>query len=879
VTSHRLAFSPPRTAAYAWASFDGCQVTSEQSTVHPDGWVGDPAELERARRYRAAIKWGIGPYWLLLITYCVVIFAVDAPVLQGLILLVVVFWAVLNVYMHRRVSQIIGRKWSYRLEQKERQRQDDPWQQRDDEANPVGDWLGAPVRPGTGGLEPKSREATAEGSDGVSRADSTADDALATQPDEDASIAASLADSHVPAAYRSSDRVAKPSRARNAIWMAAALLGMFAVVGLVLVTVLSSASTTLVEDLAVGDCFDHPESAEVSVIDTVSCEEAHDLETFAVVTYPTGPEEVFPGDTAVAEYGASACANQFSEFVGVSWFEAGFDVNLFLPNEETWGSSDRTVQCNLTRLDGQKAEGSARNAGRIAPEELVSFSRLQEDVCFDDTEWLAFGLPVSCRGPHDNEVYAVLTNPDEAGADYPSADQVGSSIARCARQFAMRADPLLAADLNYGPLTFPLPFTWALGHRTYVCALWDRDLTKLSESQLSAHQRFNALIGDEFQDQTLRVSFPDFASVNQLGLVGSAQQADNVLSLTTFAEHARRGAPFESERPQRGAAWSSEKVPVENGFETAFVFQLEIYSWFTIGDGLAFVIQDSGPAALGEGESGMGYKGIPNSVAIEFDPLRHGYESDPGTSVAGAPGLLSNHVSVQTLGIQPNISHASASVGWADLGEVLLADRAAHVVLIRYVPGEMTVFVDDFETPALRVDIDLGETLQLNNGSAHVGFTASSGPRITGHKILGWEFASTALPSSSPPADVTIDTEPADVTINVEFDVGSDGVFTADPSGPICPAGSMKDEPGSGEPSGQQVILQAVNVFTCEDGSGTFTLKLFVILYPDFTTTFDWIVTDGTGDYTGLQGQGSGVGTPIDFPLKSGVFTGEMHID
>ncbi len=129
------------------------------------------------------------------------------------------------------------------------------------------------------------------------------------------------------------------------------------------------------------------------------------------------------------------------------------------------------------------------------------------------------------------------------------------------------------------------------------------------------------------------------------------------------------------------------------------------------------------------------------------------------------------------------------------------------------------------------------------------------------------------------PVDVTVVTEPVDVTISVEFDVGSEGVFTADPSGPICPAGFMTDEPGPAEQRGQQMVLEAVNVFTCEDGSGTFTVKSFVILYSDFTTTSDWIVIDGTASYTRLQGQGTGVSTPIDFPLKLGVFTGEMRID
>ena len=124
-----------------------------------------------------------------------------------------------------------------------------------------------------------------------------------------------------------------------------------------------------------------------------------------------------------------------------------------------------------------------------------------------------------------------------------------------------------------------------------------------------------------------------------------------------------------------------------------------------------------------------------------------------GSSELGpdAPDLLANHVSVHTRDVEANDIHTRASLGWANLEPVVMANRAAHVALIRYLPGEMTVFVDEFETPVLTIDIDLAETLQLDDGSAFVGFTASSGPNasrgprtstITGHKILSWELAS-----------------------------------------------------------------------------------------------------------------------------------------
>ena len=88
---------------------------SEQSTVHPDGWIGNPAELERARRYRAALRWGMGPFWFLLIAYWVVFLTADDFVLESLIILAAGLLVVLGFYLRRKISEIIGRKWTFRL--------------------------------------------------------------------------------------------------------------------------------------------------------------------------------------------------------------------------------------------------------------------------------------------------------------------------------------------------------------------------------------------------------------------------------------------------------------------------------------------------------------------------------------------------------------------------------------------------------------------------------------------------------------------------------------------------------------------------------------------------------------------------------------------
>ena len=124
-----------------------------------------------------------------------------------------------------------------------------------------------------------------------------------------------------------------------------------------------------------------------------------------------------------------------------------------------------------------------------------------------------------------------------------------------------------------------------------------------------------------------------------------------------------------AQAPQRGlsgarrwrrAAWYREMQSVTDGFTTTFKFQLSARNRFcrqkveakadqmkgvalTVqldeclraewnasewservfgiggGDGFAFVIQGAGPDALGDRGGDLGYGGIPDSVAVEFD--------------------------------------------------------------------------------------------------------------------------------------------------------------------------------------------------------------------------------------------------------------------
>ncbi len=504
-------------------------------------------------------------------------------------------------------------------------------------------------------------------------------------------------------------------------------------------------------EVGVGDCFNGSEAvADGSPIDSlelVSCDSPHQYEMFAVVTHPADSAAAYPANEELSVFGETGCMGQFEGFVGTSWFEAGYDITFIFPARDAWEAGDRTLQCALVRMDGQMSTKSAKSAGRIVPDDHTSVFLLDEGDCVVFTAWVAFVTRVPCAEPHDGEIYAVSTSPAEPGASYSSFEEhVVYADRFCERAFFNRVEASDADGVTAGPLMFPSTGTWDLGYRSYICVLGSVDGARLSGSRLSARSRFDGLLEERFDDS--QVEYETFGSIEGLMLGGSAHQSNEFLALTEFAEHRSRGVPFEDERAQRGAVWFGEKVPVATGFQTAFVFQIQHYSWFTVGDGLSFVIHNDDPSGVGEG---LGYNRIPNSIAVEFDTVTESWLEDPPNRVSEAPDLLGNHVAVHTLGREPNDLHNDAAIGLAHLDSIRISDRAAHLVLITYVPGDLSIYVDDLDEPVLTVDIDLAETLALDGTAAYVGFGASSGPHsyrgattytISGHKILGWEFSS-----------------------------------------------------------------------------------------------------------------------------------------
>jgi uncharacterized repeat protein (TIGR01451 family) len=265
-------------------------------------------------------------------------------------------------------------------------------------------------------------------------------------------------------------------------------------------------------------------------------------------------------------------------------------------------------------------------------------------------------------------------------------------------------------------------------------------------------------------------SFPDFSSVANLTLnpaVNGAHQVGNVLRLTDDVQS------------RVGTAWFNIKQPVAGGFTTTFTFQISHEG--LPADGIAFVIQNSqaGLAAFGDGGGGIGYQGIPNSLAVEFDTYLNagpGPNNDPNA----------NHVAIQSCGLNPNSAdHAAVNGNYPcqlamnanlafpnEQGPINLSDGAQHTATISYTPptagcpscfGVMNVTLDDLILFPDGVQVNLGTLLNLDNGTAWVGFTGGTGFYSENNDILNWDFS---------PVSQTI-TQPAPKNTTTTYTFGS----------------------------------------------------------------------------------------------------------
>lgn len=225
-----------------------------------------------------------------------------------------------------------------------------------------------------------------------------------------------------------------------------------------------------------------------------------------------------------------------------------------------------------------------------------------------------------------------------------------------------------------------------------------------------------------------QTSYPDFSSTSGLQLNGNAAQNGNKLRLT------------EALAGQAGSAFSLNTISLgaNASFSTFFSFEIlnrgDICCGIIGADGLTFTMNTTSNT-VGSAGGGIGYDGIPNSVAVEFDTFDNG---EPGGS---------NHVGINTEGsatsiagsgfVQPDFDNGEQWWVWVDYNgvtqglEVRWAETASR-------PG----------MSMLSHTLNLAEI--LGDTDVYVGFTSATGWGYGEHNILSWNFVNTFQEGGAP---------------------------------------------------------------------------------------------------------------------------------
>lgn len=240
------------------------------------------------------------------------------------------------------------------------------------------------------------------------------------------------------------------------------------------------------------------------------------------------------------------------------------------------------------------------------------------------------------------------------------------------------------------------------------------------------------------------VYYPNFTSTANLTLVG------NTTTATTGDGTVLRVVPAMD--GQAGAAYSTTPVTLGSGnsFSTQFQFRFTNPGGIDPADGITFVLS-AGSSGLGGAGGGIGYGGVGNSVAVEFDTYDNG-------SGAGDPN--DNHVGIDTDGNLYSVTTATPyGQGSCDTRGGYIADCMSNgdiwTALITYDGTNLTLALTDgngVTQNLLNYSIDVGS--YLGTDTAYVGFTGATGSGFENEDILNWEFSNTSTlpppPSSTP---------------------------------------------------------------------------------------------------------------------------------
>jgi hypothetical protein len=246
-------------------------------------------------------------------------------------------------------------------------------------------------------------------------------------------------------------------------------------------------------------------------------------------------------------------------------------------------------------------------------------------------------------------------------------------------------------------------------------------------------------------------TYNGFASTAGLTLVG------NAATTTTGDGTVLRLTPATFSQSGAGYSTSAFTLGASDTFSSQFQFRFTNPGGIDPADGITLVLA-ANPTGLGTAGGGMGYQGVPNSVAIEFNTYNNGLSLPTDAS--------SNHVSIDTNGVLTDLDltnvYGNGSCGFlggfpsqnpntvagcmsnGDLWTANVSYDGTNLNVSLLDPAEGFTFNAITNYP-----INISSFLGTNN--AFVGFTAGTGSGFENHDIVNWEFSNAAvLPTPEP---------------------------------------------------------------------------------------------------------------------------------
>ncbi len=166
------------------------------------------------------------------------------------------------------------------------------------------------------------------------------------------------------------------------------------------------------------------------------------------------------------------------------------------------------------------------------------------------------------------------------------------------------------------------------------------------------------------------------------------------------------------------SAWFASEVPVQS-FVTNFTFQQSNAS----ADGMTFAIQGNNIWSLGAPGGGLGYQGIPNSVAVKFDLYDNAGEGIDSTGLyTGGAIPTAPFVDLSSTGINlhsGDIMNAQLVYDGTNL-TMTLTDTVTHASVTEVFPVNIPSIV--------------------GGSTAYVGFTGATGGLTATQNVLSWTY-------------------------------------------------------------------------------------------------------------------------------------------